>query len=166
MRFAFFLLSTLLISSCGLFSANETGTYSKNTEYSNTFTNNIPTNWEVIKTEGSDFALRNKKNNSIFLVNSACRKHEGSSLNALTSSILSGIDEISIITKNTLSIHEREAQEIRVSGKVDGIKTFFNIVTLQKNYCIYDYVLISNSIKKIEDDYLIYKKLINGIKPE
>lgn len=155
-----------LLSSCGMFSSNEGTTYLKSKHVANGFDTKMPINWEKIKTEGSDYALKNKKTNSIILLNSACRKYEASSLNALTSSILTGIDELNIISKNQITLHDRDAQEVRVEGKVDGVKTYFDIITLQKNYCIYDYILISSNLKKIENDYSTFKLFYNEVIPE
>ena len=155
-----------LFSSCGMFSSNEGSTYLKSKNIANGFDLKIPNNWEKIKTEGSDYALKNKKTNSIILLNSACRKYEASSLNALTSSMLTGIDDLNILAKNQITLHDREAQEVRVEGKVDGVKTYFNIITLQKNYCIYDYILISPNLKKIENDYSTFKLFYSEVIPE
>jgi hypothetical protein len=159
----FKILLCLLICSCSVFNGNDNGTYKKNNDITNPFLKDASSPWENIKSEGSDFALQNKKSKSIFLFNSACRKFEASSLNALTSSLLTGIDDIEIIKRSNINFKDREAQEIKAIGKVDGVKTFFNIVTLQKNYCIYDYVIISTTLKKLDADYEIYKSFINRI---
>jgi hypothetical protein len=166
MKLSVIIFSLFIISSCGLFSSNENGAYTKSVSFQNNIEKNIPKNWEKLKSEGSDFALYNTKTKSTFVLNTACRKSENSSLNALTSSILTGIDDLVIIYKKSLTLHEREAQELRVEGKVDGVKTYFNIITLQKNYCIYDLVLISSNLKKLDLDYKNYKKFVDGIIPE
>jgi hypothetical protein len=156
----------IVLSSCSFFSSNESGTYIKSTNYLNSIEKNLPVNWISLKTEGADFAISNRKSNSVFLINSACRKYEASSLNALSSSLLSGIEDINIISRININLHEREAQELRFSGSVDGVKTFVNITTLQKNFCIYDFVMISKSLKKLEEDYNQYKVFISQVKLE
>jgi len=112
----------------------------------------LPKPWTEISAEGSDYALSNEITQSIFLFNSACRKYESSNLNALTSSILAGLDELKILDKKNIFHQQREAVEVLASGKLDGVLRYFKIVTTQKNNCIYDYVLISKSLKKLEED--------------
>jgi hypothetical protein len=155
---------TLLLSSCSLLSSNDNGAYVKSKNYLNEIQKSIHSPWEEVKGEGADFAMTNKKTSSTFLINSSCRKNEQSSLNALSSSLLNGIENISIISKNVLSFEDREAQEIRFSGSVDGVKTFINIMTVQKNYCIYDFVLISKNIKKLDIDYSTFKSFLEKVK--
>lgn len=102
--------------------------------------------------EASDYALENIKTKSFFILNSACRKYEASNLNTLTSSILSGIENLNIIEKKNSFYQGREAAEVVASGTLDGIQRFFRIITIHKNNCIYDYVLISTNRKNIETD--------------
>lgn len=165
MKQYFLLVFLLLLTSCGLFSSNEGTIYSKSTEYQNTFKQHIPTPWQEIKNDGSDFAIRNSKSNSTILLNSSCRKNDNGNLNSLTTSILSGIENVTIISKKNISLYEREAIEIKASGKLDGITVHFLITTLQKNFCVYDYVLISSNAKKLEQDSGTYSNFLNGIKP-
>lgn len=152
-----------LTSSCSFFSSTESSTYTK----SASITNQIPTgykNWKVVKSEGADFALQNKATNNIFLVNSSCRKFESSNLNTLTSSMLSGIESMEISKKEVINLYDRDALSLLGSGKVDGVKTFFSTVTLQKNSCIYDYALISSKQKSLEKDLADFKEMILKVK--
>ena len=68
--------------------------------------------------------------------------------------------------KKIISLFERDSQWIKASGKLDGVKTFFIITTLQKNFCIYDYMIISKSIKKLNIDEPYFNEVIKGIIPE
>ena len=64
--------------------------------------------------------------------------------------------------KNTV-YQEREAVEISANGKLDGIARYFKIITLQKNNCIYDYMLISTSAKNLEADSVDLKIFLERI---
>lgn len=150
----------LLLAAC---SSTENGPYKKSKEFTNTIAENIPAPWKEISAEGSDFALENNKSRSIFLFNSACRKYEGSNLDTLTSSMLAGIEELKFIEKKNSFYQEREAAEVLASGKLDGIERFFKIITIQKNNCIYDYVLISTNQKNIELDTPSMKTFLERI---
>jgi hypothetical protein len=164
MKFSFLLIVALFLTSCGLFTSNENGTYIKSKTVINQFEQNLPREWTKIKSEGSDFAISNSGTSSVILFNSACRKFESSTLNALASSLLSGIEDIKIISRNRIKIAERDAEEIKASGKVDGVETYMAVSIVQKNFCIYDYVLISSSLSRLNNDYSVYLNLINGIK--
>jgi hypothetical protein len=145
------LFSTLLFCLFACSSA-ENGTYKKSSEIQNNLKENIPTPWGEISAEGSDFALENKNTKSFFLFNSACRKYEGSNLNTLTSSMLSGLENVKIIEKKNSFYQQRDAAEVLASGRLDGIERFFKIITIQKNSCIYDYVLIATNKHTLESD--------------
>ena len=142
------LITILFLNGC----SSESGAYKKSKDIDNTLEKSIPAPWVEINNEGSDYALKNKNSHSLFLFNSSCRKYEGGTLNSLTGAILSGIDNLTISEKNNVTHQGRVASEITASGSVDGIQRFFKIVTLQKNNCIYDYILISTTKNNIESD--------------
>lgn len=149
----------LLLTAC----SSDSGTYQKSSNIVNHLTKNIPRPWSEINSEGSDYALINNKSKSIFLFNSSCRKYEGSTLSALTSSILTGIEDVTIIDKKNSTYQEREAVEVTASGKLDGIARYFKIITIQKNNCIYDYMLISTTEKNLEADSVDLKTFLERI---
>ena len=132
--------------------STESGAYKKSKDIDNLLEKSIPAPWEEINSEGSDYALKNKTTHSIFLFNSSCRKYEGGTLNSLTGAMLSGIDNLEISEKKKVTHQGREANEITASGSVDGIQRYFKIVTLQKNSCIYDYILIATTKNNRETD--------------
>lgn len=143
--------------------SSDSGTYKKSTNIVNHLTRNVPRPWSEINSEGSDYALQNNKTKSIFLFNSSCRKYEGSNLNALTSSLLTGIEDVNMTEKKNTVYQEREALEITANGKLDGVARYFKIITLQKNNCIYDYMLISTSAKNLEADSVDLKTFLERI---
>lgn len=148
MKNLIFILIALIFSAC----SSDSGAYRKSDNIINHLTKNIPRPWNEISSEGSDYALQNANSKSIFLFNSSCRKYEASSLSVLTSSILTGIEDLKITDKKNTSYQNREAAEVTANGKLDGIARFFKIITLQKNNCIYDYILIATSSKNLEND--------------
>ncbi len=143
--------------------SSEKNNYSKSESVSNHISKNIPVPWKQINGEGSDFALANNLTKSIFLFNSSCRKYEGSNLNSLTSSLLSGIDELNIIDRKNIFIQDRDATEVSASGKIDGVQRFLKIITIQKNSCIYDYVLIATNSKNMTNDTAYLNQFLTGI---
>ena len=153
-------LAILIISAC----ASNNGIYKKSENVVNEITKKIPYPWKEINNEGSDYALSNEETHSIFLFNSSCRKFQSSSLTTLTSSILTGIEELKVIEKNSIFTQDRNAIEIVVNGKLDGISRAFKIVTVQKNNCIYDYVLISINTDSLNKDSKHFKTFLERIK--
>ena len=159
MKIFILIIISIIFTSC----SSDKNNYTKSENVSNHLIGNIPRPWKQISGEGSDFALTNSSTKSIFLFNSSCRKYEGSNLNSLTSSLLSGIDELSILDKKNIFIQERDATEVSASGKIDGVQRFLKIVTIQKNSCIYDYVLISTNPKNMSSDSNYLSQFLTGI---
>lgn len=152
-------ISLILLSSC----ATDSGVYKKSNSINNQLAGKAPAPWIEMNSEGSDFALQNKKTKSIFLLNSSCRKYEASNLNALTSSILTGLDDIKIIEKKNVYYQEREAASVSASGKLDGILRFIKVITIQKNNCIYDYVLIATNKTNFDIDSVDLESFMHRI---
>jgi hypothetical protein len=149
MRHFYLSFFLLFLASC---SSSESTNYKKSNEIINNLKNNIPNPWKEISAEASDYALENAKTKSLFILNSACRKYESSNLNTLTSSMMTGIENLNITDKHNSFYQEREAAEVTANGTLDGVKRFFKIITIRKNNCIYDYVLISTNDKNLSED--------------
>jgi hypothetical protein len=156
------LLLTFIFFFCSC-ASTDSGLYKKSSTVVNQLKNEPPAPWSAINAEGSDYALQNKNTKSLFLFNSACRKYEASSLSALTSSMLTGIEDVKITEKNNVFYQDREGVEVAANGKLDGILRFFRIVTIQKNNCIYDYVLISTNQKNLDTDSSALKIFLQRI---
>jgi hypothetical protein len=163
MKITLLTLLFLTLTSCSLFESNETGSYKKSTNIQNQLKGNLPKEWISINRESSDYAITNKISNSVFLVISACRKFEASNLEYLTSAILTGVDVVNVIEKKIIRFQERDALDMTVLGKVDGVERFFHLITLQKNNCIYDLVLIATSEKNLNQDNRDFSNFIQRI---
>lgn len=159
MKYILLIFTFFLNCSC----STDNGLYKKSSSVLNQMSKNPPQPWSEISSDGSDFALQNNNTKSLFLFNSACRKNETSSLKALTSSMLAGIEDVKITESNTTFYQEREAVEVAANGKLDGVLRFFRIVTIQKNNCIYDYVLISTNQNNLNIDFPALKNFIKRI---
>lgn len=164
MKILFITLSILLLTSCSLFmSSNESTAYQKSSTVQNQLKGKLPTNWIAVNNETSDFAISNTKTHSVFLLNSACRKFEASNLNSLAAAILVGVDIQKIFEKKIISFQGRDAMDMTVLGRLDGVDRFFHVLTTQKNNCIYDFVLISTSEKNLNSDNLDFQNFIQRI---
>jgi hypothetical protein len=142
----------------------DNGVYTKSTTITNNIKSVLKKPWSESQTEGSDYALTNKKSKSFFLINSACRKFEASNLNSLTAAILSGINDLTYIENNKITFEDRDAMMVTAKGSIDGVTRFFKILTVQKNNCIYDIALISTTQKNLETDSNDYNLFLKNIK--
>lgn len=160
-----YLYSILILFSLVACSSNDEGrgVYKKSTKYVNLLEKNIPTTWREISSAGADYALENKITNSIFVFTSACRNYDQSSLNNLTSSMLSSLGKPTILEKKKLNHQGRESEIIKFQTKVDGISRYLYTLTLQKNDCIYDYALIATSAKNLDIDLEDFIRFTNAI---
>jgi hypothetical protein len=149
-----FILAILLpvACSCSLFTSSESGSYKKSATIHNHLLEKTPAPWVIINNETSDFAITNTSTRSVFILNSACRKFEANNLNSLTTAMLAGVEVIRVLDKKIISYQARDAMDMTVLGKVDGVERFFHLMTIQKNNCIYDFVLISTSEKNLNND--------------
>lgn len=156
-------IGLLTFSACSFFSSNESGTYQKSTSVRNDLKGKLPAHWSVINSATADFAITNTSSNSVFLLNSACRKFEASNLNSLASAMLAGVEIVNVIEKKIITYQARDAMDMTVLGRVDGVERFFHIITTQKNNCIYDFVLISINEKNLNNDNRDFQNFIQRI---
>lgn len=121
-------------------------------------------NWKTsLKQKGADLVLEKKKSQSLIVLNSNCRKNQFTSLANLKNSLMSGIDDIDVLNDQTINLHEREASTTTFSGSVDGVKRFMKLVVFQRDYCIYDLILISSNQKNYDTDVLDFDKFTNNV---
>jgi hypothetical protein len=164
MKILILLNIVLLLNACSILAPTESGNYKKSIAVNNSLAGHLPTNWNTISNENSDFAILNSKTQSVFLFNSACRKFEASDLNTLLSSMLTGVEIVKTIEKKLVVLQNRDAIDTTIIGKVDGIERYFHLVTTNKNSCIYDFVLISTNEKHLEQDNIYFQDFIQRIK--
>jgi hypothetical protein len=144
-------------------SSNESGAYQKSVSVHNQLKGNLPAKWSAINSETSDFAISNSVTHSVFLLNSACRKYEASNLNSLSAAILAGVDIQKVIEKKIIIFQGRDAMDMTVLGRLDGVDRFFHVLTTQKNNCIYDLVLISTTEANLQNDNNDFQGFIQRI---
>lgn len=112
----------------------------KNEDLSVSFDN---ANWNSIDPDKSDYAFVHEQSGSILLISSTCKKYEASSYTQLTSTLLSGLDELAFEDATEVKIFGRKGNRVEANASLDGVQTYFLILTLRKNRCLYDYALIT-----------------------
>lgn len=151
-----------LFCGCALF-GNPDPRADKSREYQVEFSDVL---WTPISPDLADAAYLNNATSSIITTNSQCKKYEKTSLDQLAENILkgSGIEDIEIIEKKPTTFSERDAIEMLVQGKSDGVKTFLRFLTLKKNRCIYDFILVSSSEKSFTKDQKTFERFLKMVK--
>ncbi|WP_198295998.1 hypothetical protein [Bacteriovorax sp. Seq25_V] len=99
-------------------------------------------NWKSINSDQADYAYSSSNSDNILFINSLCKKYENSSIKNLMYSLLGNTD-YKILNEKNLTLFNRETMSYEIETKVDGVKTYLNIVLLKKDRCIYDFVLIN-----------------------
>lgn len=150
------------LSACALFGNNDPRA-DKSKEYEVAFSDSL---WTSISPDMADLAFLNNGTGSIMTANSQCKKYEKTTLDQLAENILrgSGIEGLEIVEKNPTTFSEREALKVIAFGKVDGVKTYFTLLTLRKNRCVYDFILVSNSEKSFKKDQKDFERFLKTVK--
>lgn len=156
------LFSIFTLSSCALF-GNSDPRADKSREYQIEFSDSL---WTSISPDVADTAFLNNATGSIITSNSQCKKYEKTSLDQLAENILrgSGIEGLEIIEKKPTTFSEREAMRVIAQGKADGVKTYLSILTLRKNRCVYDFILVSNTEKSFKKDQKAFEVFLKTVK--
>ncbi len=109
--------------------------------------------WKKINdSKNADLTFENTKTHSLIALNSNCRKNQFSTLEGLVASILAGVDDVEVFEKKKETLYNRDAIYLKARGGIDGVTRFLGLVVFQKNFCIYDALLISTSEKKLNHD--------------
>lgn len=142
------LLSLTFVSSCSFLSGGSDIDLKSETLR----INYLSSRWRPITSDTADYAAQNPVSNSIITANSMCKKYDSTSLKHLTSNILSGVEDPETLESKTLTYSGRDALATTIKGKLDGVLTYMKIMTVRKNRCVYDFILISPSFAAFDKD--------------
>ena len=156
-----FILLMIAGSACAIF-GNSDPRAEKSKEYKIDFSDTL---WTQISPDLADLAYLNNATGSIITSNSQCKKYEKSTLDQLADNVVrgSGLEGIEVIEKKETTFSERDAIDMTVQGKIDGIKSFIRLLTLKKNRCVYDFTLISNSEKSFRRDQKNFEAFLKTV---
>lgn len=158
LRIAILIYITLIAHGCSVLSdKNDNGVYTKSKNIKSNY--NIPL-WKMnSKQENADLVFEKNKTGSLIIVNSNCRKNNLSSLQSLKASLLAGIDNFNLDEEKKITLHERDALEVTFNGSLDGVKRFMTLTIFQRDFCIYDMILISKKKESHKKDLPDYERL-------
>ncbi len=101
--------------------------------------------WQLLAPiEGADFVFENKKSGATLSVSSICERYEEASLASLAGSALSPLGFFKEKERKVLFVDGREALEVYVESKLDGVAVEVDLVVMRKNDCLFDFSLQSS----------------------
>lgn len=155
----FYLLALLQLTSCSMIIAKPEG--ESNKSYNIQFKSH---GWEEINPDSSDFAFANKSSKSTILAQSYCKKYQASSLEVLSNNILNGINNLQTLEKKEVFTFGRQGIQSVASGFIDGVKVYLEMVNIQKDSCLYDFILISTSLENLKKDHNDFETFLKGLR--
>lgn len=162
LRVVIIICITFYLQSCSILgNKNDSGVYVKSKSIK--FRSQIPL-WNLKPNiENADLVLEKEKSNSLIIINSNCRKNNLSSLQSLKASILAGIENQNILEEKNITLHERDALETTFNGSLDGVNRMMTLTIFQRDFCVYDMILIAKTQKNHSSDFADYQKIIQEI---
>lgn len=136
---------------------SDSGVYTKSKNIKRNFT---LSHWKNGKAqENADLVFEKAKSGSLIIVNSNCRKNNLSSLQTLKASVLSGIEKLEIEGEKNITMFDRDGLETFFTGSLDGVKRTMTLTIFQRDFCIYDMILISKNKNEHSKDLPDFEKL-------
>jgi hypothetical protein len=155
----------LTLGSCSLFFGNIKPIEEKSQQYHIQDLSLKNRQWKALnpKAEGensdavrSDMAFESKRTASVASINSVCRSidplDKKKTLKELTQELLLGIVDIKIKKEENIQIADVPALMSLFQGKLDGEAVQLKTVVVQKDHCIYDFVLVGRPAWQPDDE--------------
>lgn len=104
----------------------------------------LPAAWEQINLGKAMVAFYNPALKSTISTDSFCdQAYNDSSLKNLTQHLFPGLQDINVIEEQPFQLDRRGALKTLVDAKLDGVPVMVNIVVLKKDWCLFDFFLVS-----------------------
>lgn len=94
-----------------------------------------------------DAAWKNESNGNVISYISDCQDPSDPPLDSIVQGVLSGLNQLEIDSRETVTIQGREGRRVSASGKVDGVPSKIDLLVFKRNTCIYvlSYVGVSEA---------------------
>lgn len=99
-----------------------------------------PEGWQRVDSQG-DLAWMHPATHAIVEVDASCDPALDLPLEALARQLVIGFTEVETLSAERFMLDEREALQLQLRAKLDGVPQELSIVVLKKNGCQYDFVL-------------------------
>jgi hypothetical protein len=106
--------------------------------------------------EEAEILYKHTQTGALLSVSSLCDRYEESKLETLTRSALSSIEAQKDRDQKTFQLNGRDAFELYIDGKVDGVPVQVDYVSWRKNDCLFDFSLqdAPEISPKVREDFL------------
>jgi len=95
-----------------------------------------------LSTTHADLAWQNKQNGNSISYFSTCNDPADPSLEIISNELFADMRDLNVIRRDTRLFNAREALDIEVEGKVEGVPTKVRALIFKKNGCIYTLTLV------------------------
>ena len=142
-----FLILLLLVTSCSV-----TGPLREDRSVSNFIFPEPFKGWKVLPPSEGAQRLYQHVSGSILSVSSLCDRYATAPLSRLVRNPLTPLGAYKELESKKLRIADRDAEQLHVSGSLDGVKVEVVMIVLRKNECVFDFSLqaspqIQNAVK-------------------
>lgn len=97
------------------------------------------TNWTKVDSDEVDILFKNYQTQSVFSVNSNCSQFNQKSILYSANSLMSDFDKLKILIKREITFKNHDALEIKATAEIDGINTFFTLISTKVDKCLYEF---------------------------
>lgn len=120
----------------------------------------LSSKWRRLDVAAQAVAFYNDKAGATISTDAFCKSSfEDLPLATLTAHLFKGVDKYTVVSKKELDLNGRGALRTVASGEVDGVPLKFDTVVLKKNFCTFDFMLVTPSggyervVKDFEEFY-------------
>lgn len=100
--------------------------------------------WERVSVNGqNDLAWHNASKEAVMHVDSKCDPSLDIPLTALRAHLMIGFTERDVLSEETVPMDGREALRTHFTARLDGVPREIVMQILKKDYCVYDFALIT-----------------------
>jgi hypothetical protein len=121
----------------------------------------LPPTWSKVNLGKALVAFYNGELKSTISTDSFCdQAYNDSSLKMLTKHLFAGLQETQVIEEKPFMLNKREALQTLIKAKLDGVPVMVDIVVIKKNWCLFDFFLVSetgNYARAAEDFEVFYR---------
>lgn len=116
----------------------------------------LPPDWRRVKLDKAVVAFYHPQLKSTISTDSFCdQAYNDSSLENLTRHLLPGLQDTKVIEQEAMTLSDRGGLQTILSAKLDGVPVMLNLVVVKKDWCLFDFFLVSEQayFAKASEDF-------------
>lgn len=105
----------------------------------------LPASWSRVKLGKAMVAFYNEDLGSTISTDSFCdQAYDDAPLASLTQQLMPGMQEIKTLSEESFMLGDRGALRTILTATMDGLPVKLSLVVVKKNWCLFDFFLVSN----------------------